>query len=163
MNKKGFVNVIMVFAIALIVGIMAIPYTVTSVKSNVKANADDANKVIPQMQKARKKSFADEGLAFAKAAESAYVDEMKSGTQCYEVKYLIGKYISSTTNTVYEGKVIVNASIDGNITGETIYLKNNQYKIVNTSINYLIDNYEEAVFSIYDNEPLWNDSYTKCE
>ena len=149
MNKKGFTLVELLAVIVILAVIILIA----------------VNAVLPQMQKARKKSFADEGLSFAKAAENYYVDNQLSGTQCVTVANLKGQYVTKSDSD-YVGKIIVNANDDGSITGKTIYLKNSKWKIVNVTADALGADLEDKVVpaaTATEASPAWTDAMASCE
>ena len=105
MNKKGFTLVELLAVIVILAVLILIAITA----------------ILPQMEKARKSSFADEVELYAKAAETKYVsdqtsDEGSTGNIvtgiCYEIadenesKSLTGEYISKK-DSAYSGIVII--------------------------------------------------------
>lgn len=98
-NKKGFTLVELLAVIVILAVIILIA----------------VNAVLPQMRKARKNSFVDEAINFAKAAETAYVSDSLAGAGrgCYNVKDLKGQYVSKN-DADYDGwvKITVNAETD---------------------------------------------------
>ena len=105
MNKKGFTLVELLAVIVILAVIILIAITA----------------VLPQMDKARRNSFADEVLSYAKAAESKLVTDSTVSTEggadaiygkCYdlvasdETKALTGEYISKK-DAKYKGIVII--------------------------------------------------------
>lgn len=104
------------------------------------------NAVLPQMQKARKKSFADEGLSFAKAAETAYVDRQESGAKAFTVADLKAHYVTKSDSN-YKGCIVVAADAEGNIGDKYVYLASNKWMIVNKTANVLGNNLDKDVKS----------------
>lgn len=121
------------------------------------------NAVLPQMQKARKKSFADEGLSFAKAAETAYVDRQESGAKAFTVADLKAHYVTKS-DTNYKGCIVVNADADGNINGKTIYLASNKWMIVGKTSDGLGNNLDKDVkaYSTTAETDPWATAYETC-
>lgn len=120
------------------------------------------NAVLPQMQKARKKSFADEGLSFAKAAETAYVDRQESGAKAFTVADLKAHYVTKS-DTNYKGCILVNADADGNIEGKTIYLSSDKWMIVNKTADTLGNNLDKDVKAkSTSGEGAWSTNYESC-
>ena len=83
------------------------------------------------MRKARKNSFVDEVINFAKAAETAYVSDSLTGAgkTCYDISELKGQYVAKN-DADYSGKVTITIDSEGNITkrvtmtdGKNFYVK----------------------------------------
>ena len=91
-NKKGFTLVELLAVIVILAVIILIA----------------VNAVLPQMRKARKNSFVDEAINFAKAAETAYVSDSLSGAgrSCYNVKDLKGQYVAKNDED-YDGWITI--------------------------------------------------------
>ena len=125
------------------------------------------------MQKARKKSFADEGLAFAKAAETAYVDRQETGSKAFTVADLKAHYVTKS-DANYRGCIVVEADDQGNITGKTIYLgqaklnegtySDGKFMIVNVSADTLGNDLDKKVktFVTTGDGDKWLATYDSC-
>lgn len=100
-NKKGFTLVELLAVIVILAVIILIA----------------VNAVLPQMRKARKNSFVDEVINFAKAAETAYVSDSLTGAGkgCYNISELKGQYVAKNDNQ-YTGFVTITIDSEGNIT-----------------------------------------------
>ena len=147
-NQKGFTLVELLAVIVILAVIILIA----------------VNAVLPQMQKARKKSFADEGLSFAKAAENAYVDNQSSGTKAFTVSYLKSNYVTKSDSS-YSGCIIVNADADGNITGKTIYLaQTDKWMIIGKTSDELGQNLDGDVktYEAGTGTGKWSTDYAEC-
>ena len=146
-NQKGFTLVELLAVIVILAVIILIA----------------VNAVLPQMQKARKKSFADEGLSFAKAAETAYVDRQESGAKAFTVSDLKAHYVTKS-DTNYKGCIIVQADGDGNISGKTIYLASNKWMIVAENADTLGNNLDKDVkpYSTTASTNPWAAAYETC-
>ena len=126
MNKKGFTLVELLAVIVILAVLILIAITA----------------ILPQMEKARKSSFADEVELYAKAAETKYVsdqtsDETSAGNIatgiCYEIadtdenKALTGEYISKK-DASYSGIVIIKKkSPTSNLFEKYAYVTNGKY------------------------------------
>ena len=106
-NKKGFTLVELLAVIVILAVIILIA----------------VNAVLPQMRKARRNSFIDEAINFAKAAETAYVSDQINGEQhlCYSVKYLQTKYVSKADEK-YDGYVKLTIAEDGESITKKIWI-----------------------------------------
>jgi type IV pilus assembly protein PilA len=146
-NQKGFTLVELLAVIVILAVIILIA----------------VNAVLPQMQKARKKSFADEGLSFAKAAETAYVDRQESGPKAFTVSDLKAHYVTKS-DTNYKGCIVVTADAEGNITGKTIYLASNKWMIVGDTADTLGNNLDKDVkaYSTTTETNPWATAYDTC-
>lgn len=102
-NQKGFTLVELLAVIVILAVIILIA----------------VNAVLPQMRKARKNSFVDEAINFAKAAETAYVSDslQGAGKTCYNISELKGQYVSKNDND-YAGKVVL--TINGEDISKTV-------------------------------------------
>ena len=122
------------------------------------------NAVLPQMQKARKKSFADEGLSFAKAAETAYVDRQESGAKAFTVTDLKAHYVTKADSN-YKGCVVVAADSEGNIGNKYVFLASNKWMIVNKTSDVLGNNLDKDVkaYSTTAESNPWDSQYDTCE
>lgn len=126
MNKKGFTLVELLAVIVILAVLILIAITA----------------ILPQMEKARKSSFADEVYSYAKAAETKYVsdqtsDETSAGNIatgiCYEIadddesKALTGEYISKKDDG-YTGIVVIKKkSSTSNLFEKYAYISNGKY------------------------------------
>ena len=146
-NQKGFTLVELLAVIVILAVIILIA----------------VNAVLPQMQKARKKSFADEGLAFAKAAETAYVDRQESGAKAFTITDLRSHYVTKSDSN-YKGCIVVTADGEGNITGKTIYLASNKWMIVGKTSDGLGNNLDKDVkaYSTTAETDPWATAYDTC-
>ena len=151
-NKKGFTLVELLAVIVILAVIILIA----------------VNAVLPQMRKARKNSFVDEVINFAKAAETAYVSDSLTGAgkTCYVLKDLKGQYVAKN-DTGYTGKVTIQIDTEGNIT-KTVTMtdgKNFYVKDANPSnSNITVLNYEGSTKE-GDTYAAWTalqDTDTKC-
>ena len=124
-NKKGFTLVELLAVIVILAVIILIA----------------VNAVLPQMNRARKNSFADEALNYLKAAETKYVEEAmnagsSSGSETYTVSAdLNGQYVSKSSTSGYKGKVILTIATTGtnagNVTNKEVWLTDcNKYMLV---------------------------------
>lgn len=121
-NKKGFtlVELLAVIVILAVVILVAI------------------NAVLPQMAKARKNSFADEVMSYAKAAETKYVTESQEDSVegdittgiCYELSDLHGEYVTKDDSR-YSGIVIIKKRTGSNIYDKYAYITSGKYKYNN--------------------------------
>lgn len=172
-NKKGFTLVELLAVIVILAVIILIA----------------VNAVLPQMQKARKKSFADEALSFAKAAENAYVDQQASGTKTFFVnkeeitaadetacttaggtwadskctkKGLTGEYVTKTDSN-YKGCVRVAADASGNITGKEVWLANDKWMIIAKDTDEIGEKLEKIVEVYETGTNKWNTDYNTCQ
>lgn len=127
-NKKGFTLVELLAVIVILAVIILIA----------------VNAVLPQMRKARKNSFIDEAINFAKAAETAYVSDQISGESntCYTVKYLQEKYVSKA-DAKYDG--YVQLTIDGDSISKTITITDGANFIVDEVDPSSTDNFKDKV------------------
>ena len=148
-NQKGFTLVELLAVIVILAVIILIA----------------VNAVLPQMQKARKKSFADEGLSFAKAAENAYVDNQESGTKAFTVKYLKKNYVTKS-DEAYKGCIIIKADPDGNIEEKKIYLaQEGKWMIVGVTTDALGNSLDSSVKTYTtdsEKDPHWSTDYAAC-
>lgn len=115
-NQKGFTLVELLAVIVILAVIILIA----------------VNAVLPQMEKARKNSLADEALNYAKAAETAYVsNSMEDGASdklCFSIEDdLNGEYVSKN-NTSYKGTVTLTID-NGKVTGKQVSLTNGKYYV----------------------------------
>lgn len=126
MNKKGFTLVELLAVIVILAVLILIAITA----------------ILPQMEKARKSSFADEVELYAKAAETKYVSDQTSDENttgnivtgiCYEIadddesKALTGEYISKK-DSAYSGIVIIKKkSSTSNQFEKFAYITNGKY------------------------------------
>ena len=96
-NQKGFTLVELLAVIVILAVIILIA----------------VNAVLPQMRKARRNSFVDEAINFAKAAETAYVSDslQGAGKTCYNISELKGQYVSKN-DADYSGKVVLTINGD---------------------------------------------------
>ena len=115
-NKKGFTLVELLAVIVILAVIILIA----------------VNAVLPQMRKARRNSFIDEAINFAKAAETAYVsDSLKGeGRTCYNVADLKGKYVSKNDEK-YKGWIQL--SISGDNISKTVTITDGANFIINAA------------------------------
>ena len=125
------------------------------------------------MQKARKKSFADEGLSFAKAAENAYVDRQETGAKAFTVSDLKSNYVTKS-DANYRGCVIIKADGEGNITGKVVYLaqaklsegtySEGKFMIVNENVDTLGNKLDKDVktFKAGSETGEWSTDYDAC-
>ena len=109
-NKKGFTLVELLAVIVILAVIILIA----------------VNAVLPQMNRARKNSFADEAMNYLKAAETKYVEgaldpSTQSGsTVVYKVNAdLNQQYVSKSG---YYGKVVLTIDNAGNVTNKQIWI-----------------------------------------
>jgi prepilin-type N-terminal cleavage/methylation domain-containing protein len=132
MNKKGFTLVELLAVIVILAVIILIAITA----------------VLPQMDKARRNSFADEVLSYAKAAESKLVTDSTVSTEggadagygkCYDIasedetKALTGEYISKK-DANYKGIVIIKKkSSKSSLFEKYVFLTNNKYHYNSTT------------------------------
>lgn len=88
------------------------------------------NAVLPQMAKARKNSFADEVMNYAKAAETKYVSDVADDNEtgnissgiCYNLKDLHGEYVSKNDKN-YTGVVVIKQNTTNtNLFNKFVYL-----------------------------------------
>lgn len=134
-NQKGFTLVELLAVIVILAVIILIA----------------VNAVLPQMRKARKNSFIDEAINFAKAAETAYVSDQinGAGSTCYTVKYLQKNYVSKADDK-YDG--YVELTINGDEISKKIWItdgKNFYAEGVNPSST---ENFTSANLLDYDEE-----------
>ena len=156
-NQKGFTLVELLAVIVILAVIILIA----------------VNAVLPQMQKARKKSFADEGLSFAKAAENAYVDRQETGAKAFTVSDLKSNYVTKS-DANYRGCIIIEADPEGNITGKTVYLaqaklsegtySEGKFMIINESVDTLGNRLDKDVktFVTTGDGDKWSADYDTC-
>ena len=119
-NKKGFTLVELLAVIVILAVIILIA----------------VNAVLPQMNRARKNSFADEAMNYLKAAETAYVEgaldpsNQTGSTVTYKVEGdLNQKYVSKSG---YKGQVILTIDNSGNVSSKKIWITDcKNYMIVN--------------------------------
>lgn len=101
------------------------------------------NAVLPQMTKARKNSFADEVMNYAKAAETKYVadsaqetdDEEEDITKgvCYTLEELNGEYVSKNDSN-YSGIVIIKQNAQKTtLFDKFVYIANKKYNYSSTN------------------------------
>lgn len=96
------------------------------------------NAVLPQMERARKNSFAGEVMTYAKAAETRYVTESQEDSVegditagiCYELSDLRGEYITKD-DSKYTGIVIIKKRAGSNIYDKYAYITSGKYKYNN--------------------------------
>ena len=124
MNKKGFTLVELLAVIVILAVIILIAI----------------NAVLPQMEKARKNSFADEVLSYAKAAETKYVtestieegeDDINGYGICYDLSEsgagLTGEYIAKK-DSKYEGIIILKKkNSDSNLYEKYAFITSGKY------------------------------------
>ena len=155
-NQKGFTLVELLAVIVILAVIILIA----------------VNAVLPQMQKARKKSFADEGLSFAKAAENAYVDRQETGTKAFTVTDLKSNYVTKS-DANYRGCIVIMADDQGNILGKKIFLgqakessgeyTEKKFMIVNYTADNLGKDLDKAVKTFATSgDPSWDAGYDSC-
>ena len=120
--------------------------------------------VLPQMQKARRKAFADEGLVFAKAAENAYIDDQASGDMSYTIDYLREHYVTKSDDT-YTGCVIVNTDESGRIVNKTIYLaQRDKFMILGETDTSLKKSLDKKIKDYKLNSTSgWSNKYSSCD
>ena len=122
-NQKGFTLVELLAVIVILAVIILIAI----------------NAVLPQMTKARKNSFADEVMNYAKAAETKYVsdsqdDEAQVGNItegiCYNLKTpnygLHGEYVSKNDDS-YTGIVVIKKQADSNLYDKYVFIASSKY------------------------------------
>lgn len=107
------------------------------------------NAVLPQMAKARKNSFADEVMNYAKAAETKYVsdnadDETVDGNittgVCYMLKDLHGEYVTKNDSS-YTGVVILKQNANNtNLYDKFTYIASNKFYYNSTTGTTALDN-----------------------
>ena len=122
MNKKGFTLVELLAVIVILAVIILIAI----------------NAVLPQMERARKNSFADEIMNYAKAAETKYVTESQEGDVegdisagiCYNLSELHGEYVTKNDDK-YAGIVIIQKRSNSNIYDKYAYIKSSKYHFNN--------------------------------
>ena len=126
-NKKGFTLVELLAVIVILAVIILIA----------------VNAVLPQMNRARKNSFADEAMNYLKAAETKYVEgALNTTTEGSTVTIgvdtdLNGAYVSKTKGS-YKGNITLTIATTGdnagNVTNKSINLTDcKKYMIVNGS------------------------------
>ena len=133
-NKKGFTLVELLAVIVILAVIILIAI----------------NAVLPQMAKARKNSFADEVMNYAKAAETKYVSDnaddettttgdIKTGV-CYMLKDLHGEYVSKNDSS-YTGIVIIKQNATNtNLYDKFTYIASNKFYYNSTTGTTALDN-----------------------
>ena len=148
-NKKGFTLVELLAVIVILAVIILIA----------------VNAVLPQMNRARKNSFADEALNYLKAAETKYVEgamDAGSGGTSYTalVGSLNGQYVSKSSSSGYRGKVVLTISdaddeTAGNVTAKHIWLTDcKKYMIINKTADV-----KGTDVAVYD-RTTWNALFT---
>ena len=125
-NKKGFTLVELLAVIVILAVIILIAI----------------NAVLPQMERARKNSFADEVMNYAKAAEARYVSENADDESikgdiskgiCYSIGNLHGEYVSKNDGT-YTGIVVIKKRQGtNNLYDKYVYLKSSKYSFNSTA------------------------------
>lgn len=131
-NKKGFTLVELLAVIVILAVIILIAI----------------NAVLPQMAKARKNSFADEVMNYAKAAETKYVsdnadEEVTDGDVttgiCYMLKNLHGEYVTKN-DTSYTGVVILKRNATNtNLYDKFTYIASNKFYYNSTTGTTALD------------------------
>lgn len=122
MNKKGFTLVELLAVIVILAVIILIAI----------------NAVLPQMERARKNSFADEVMNYTKAAETKYVTESQEGEVdgdisagiCYNLSDLHGEYVTKNDDR-YTGIVIIQKRGDTNLYDKYAYIASGKYHFNN--------------------------------
>ena len=116
-NKKGFTLVELLAVIVILAVIILIA----------------VNAVLPQMRKARRNSFADEVINFAKAAETKYVADSLSATGtngnaevCYNISQLKGTYVAKNDDK-YTGTVKL--TINGDTITKSVTMNNGEFYV----------------------------------
>lgn len=131
-NKKGFTLVELLAVIVILAVIILIAI----------------NAVLPQMAKARKNSFADEVMNYAKAAETKYVsdnadEEATDGDittgVCYMLKNLHGEYVTKNDSS-YTGIVVLKRNAGNtNLYDKFTYIASNKFYYNSTTGDSALD------------------------
>ena len=151
MNKKGFTLVELLAVIVILAVIILIAITA----------------VLPQMDKARRNSFADEVLSYAKGAETKFVTD-STGTsevhtdaeygKCYDIvdadekKSITGEYIAKKDDN-YKGIIILKKkSASSSLFEKYAFITNGKYHYNSTTALSDIKNTNKSLGQInYDN------------